>query len=175
MAFFSSLNYLLGSYTGEMSFVDYFLAFSIAIILVIIFKTYFKIDTSIICLVLGTGYIALLVSVTVLGRDIGSVVNEPPETLIATYLAFCDGISPWEIYEIIYNIIMFIPCGIISFCIIKRQKRTIIICFIISLLIESIQGIFEVGVFEICDLFHNTIGAAIGVYICRIVIQKKEK
>lgn len=79
----------------------------------------------------------------------------------------------------IANIIFFLPVGII-FSFQAKPKHRLIRCsllgFIISFFIETIQLIFKIGVFDIDDLFFNTIGALLGgvlVWICFLAFRNK--
>lgn len=62
--------------------------------------------------------------------------------------------------EILTNIILFIPLGLLlgKLC----GWKVILIAAGISIVIESIQLIMHLGLFEIDDIIHNTIGAGIG-------------
>lgn len=62
----------------------------------------------------------------------------------------------------IMNILFFIPIGYLF-----RQKRYIISTLIICLSIESIQYIFSLGIFDICDIIFNIIGFFIGYLSCK--------
>lgn len=67
------------------------------------------------------------------------------------------------------NILMFIPMEIfIPFMLNCRKKaflKTIIITFCLVTLIETIQLIFTVGIFDIDDIILGTIGSMVGYYI----------
>lgn len=68
--------------------------------------------------------------------------------------------------EIIENIILFIPFGMILGVIkLWDLKRVIISGFCASLCIELFQAIFALGTFEFDDLIHNTVGTVIGCWI----------
>lgn len=62
----------------------------------------------------------------------------------------------------IMNILFFIPIGYLF-----RHKRYIISILIICLSIESIQYIFSLGIFDICDIIFNIIGFFIGYLSCK--------
>ena len=66
--------------------------------------------------------------------------------------------------EVIGNILMFVPIGFFTSVIFKNKKLlfSVIIGLLCSLTIELCQLIFQKGSFELDDLFHNTLGAAIG-------------
>lgn len=68
--------------------------------------------------------------------------------------------------EIIENIILFIPLGMVLGAV-KRWawKKVIVIGLCSSLGIELLQVIFALGTFELDDLIHNTVGTVIGCWI----------
>ncbi len=73
--------------------------------------------------------------------------------------------------NILGNIIGFIPLGIllpILFVRLQRVGKTIVVVFLISLSFETIQLLFDLGVFDVDDLILNTLGGAIG-YVLYII------
>lgn len=73
----------------------------------------------------------------------------------------------FTIYNILGNIILFIPMGIYFYLLNKRKsffKNTLIIC-LVSIGIETLQYIFRVGIFDIDDIILNTFGGAVGYLI----------
>lgn len=65
--------------------------------------------------------------------------------------------------EVIGNILLFLPVGVIAGLILHLDLRqTIVFGLAFSLIIESCQWFFWLGTFETDDLLHNTIGAVIG-------------
>ncbi|OUP66991.1 hypothetical protein B5F13_01135 [Drancourtella sp. An177] len=70
--------------------------------------------------------------------------------------------------EIIENIILFMPLGMVLGAV-KRWgwKGIIVIGLCSSLSIELLQAIFALGTFEFDDLIHNTIGTVVGCWIIR--------
>lgn len=70
------------------------------------------------------------------------------------------------IINIISNIFMFIPLGIVALLFTKNKIFNSLQVFLYtSLFIELIQFIFKRGVFDIDDIILNTIGGFIGVYL----------
>ncbi len=66
-------------------------------------------------------------------------------------------------YEIIANVIVFIPIGLLAG--VRFRWKGILIGFGLSVMIEIIQLVSHRGLFELDDILHNTIGAAIGVVL----------
>lgn len=81
--------------------------------------------------------------------------------------------------EIIGNIIMLMPVGILLPFNLKKDKfkTTLIIGFLITFSIEFMQLIFKRGLFETDDLIDNTLGVVLGYLIYKIIctIIKKQK
>lgn len=70
------------------------------------------------------------------------------------------------------NILLFIPLGLLLPLVSRRfyRGRNIFICgSLFSLLIESLQILCRVGIFEVDDLLFNTLGAVIGWLLFRMV------
>ena len=82
------------------------------------------------------------------------------------------------IEQIILNIIMFIPMGFMLPVVVQSFRKkylfVLLIGFLFSLLIETFQYIFHVGLCEFDDIFNNTIGAGIGLFSwCKVQKGKK--
>jgi glycopeptide antibiotics resistance protein len=70
------------------------------------------------------------------------------------------------------NIITFIPLGFFSSLLFKRFRNILsVVAFsIIGItIIESLQFVFNVGVFDIDDIILNTVGSIIGFAIYKII------
>lgn len=74
--------------------------------------------------------------------------------------------------EILLNILMLVPCGILLPLIYKIKKskfmNTILTGMVISCCIEALQLILRRGLFEFDDIIHNTIGCAVGYGVYKI-------
>lgn len=80
-----------------------------------------------------------------------------------------------SLYNILGNIGIFIPLGILFPYVNHRKDRWISIIvygFFISFLIESIQLILAIGSFDVDDLILNTLGAMIGYMFYRIWMKR---
>ena len=85
--------------------------------------------------------------------------------------------------NIILNILMFVPLGF--WLPIGKEKlqvfwKTALIGFFMTVGIEALQLLFSLGLFEVADVFNNTLGTMIGyglykIFDCIIKIAKKEK
>lgn len=85
-------------------------------------------------------------------------------------------------FSVIWNILMFLPLYTFLYLFFKnvgikdisKSKLFIlstVFSFLNSLLIEVLQIIFRVGTFQFSDLFYNTLGGALGIFLF-IIIQK---
>lgn len=74
--------------------------------------------------------------------------------------------------EVILNILVFIPIGLLSSSLFKRGVivKTLSIGLSVSLIIELGQFIFGKGIAEIDDVIHNTLGTVIGYIITQSVV-----
>lgn len=76
--------------------------------------------------------------------------------------------------NILGNIIGFIPLGVllpVLFVRLRHVGKTILVVFLISLGFETIQLVFNLGVFDVDDLLLNTAGGEIGYLL--YVISKR--
>lgn len=85
-------------------------------------------------------------------------------------------------FSAIWNILMFLPmCTFVFFYDrhIREKRRTYFqtaiistaISFFNSLIIELMQLIFRVGTFQISDLFYNTLGGILGLFVLLFLIR----
>ena len=81
----------------------------------------------------------------------------------------------------LFNVLLLMPAGFLLPLVgVKRLWKTVLLGFLWSLLIESLQYATMRGLFEADDLFHNTLGACLGYLnyrlICRIaeLIRKRK-
>jgi glycopeptide antibiotics resistance protein len=73
-----------------------------------------------------------------------------------------------EFYKDLFgNVLLFIPLPffLLYFFGMRSFSRLLLVSFITSLVVETIQFIFRIGVADIDDLFLNTIGALTGLLI----------
>lgn len=75
--------------------------------------------------------------------------------------------------EIVLNILIFIPLGVYSAVLSKRWTfiKKLSVPFLISFLFEALQFILRIGAFDITDIFTNTIGGLLGLFL-PMVLQK---
>ena len=80
--------------------------------------------------------------------------------------------------QMIYNILAFIPFGIlIPSLYVKMRRATYVIGYamIVSISIEATQLFLKLGLAELDDVFHNVIGAVLGYLVWNIYISLRGK
>src|SRR5687768_10622336 len=91
----------------------------------------------------------------------------PFKTLVGYFSTF-EGLSITD--QFIGNVIAFVPFGFLLPLIASRLRSFTLMLrstFIFSLLIEIAQLLFQVGAFDVDDLFLNTLGGVIGFLLSR--------
>lgn len=87
-------------------------------------------------------------------------------------IPFCyDSNVSFHLSEVIKNILIFIPFGIYLKIMRINNKKSILIGFVSSLVLEILQYILKVGASDITDIITNTLGTIIGV-LFYIVLEK---
>ncbi|MET4559650.1 glycopeptide antibiotics resistance protein [Lysinibacillus parviboronicapiens] len=125
------------------------------------------------------GYIALVLNLTIISRG-SSHYKEMNLHLFSGYVEAWNSYSYKKLQPSIYNILMFIPMGMLL-PLLSRKLTTfkwlivVVVCF--TLFIEIYQLVTGAGIFELDDLFNNTLGGVIGYQFYRLytsVIQHKK-
>lgn len=98
-------------------------------------------------------------------------------TLFWSYKEYYSGDNPELLPEIIMNIAGFIPLGFLMGAAFQKMRwwQVILVGFLISLSIESIQYFFKLGIAEFDDVFNNTLGVTIGAglfSLTQLLLQK---
>ena len=89
-----------------------------------------------------------------------------------SYNEYYSGENPNLLPEIIMNIVGFIPLGFLMKAAFHKLRwwQVILVGFLISLSIESIQYFFKLGIAEFDDVFNNTLGVAIGYALYELTL-----
>lgn len=71
------------------------------------------------------------------------------------------------LYEIVYNMLFFVPVGVFLCMLWPQMKawKKILLSAGLSLLYEVLQYVFAIGASDVTDLIDNTLGGALGVMI----------
>lgn len=90
---------------------------------------------------------------------------------LSMFSGYINAWNKWSLSEfqlIIFNIIMFIPLGLLLPLYNNKFKRfipTFLVSLGVTLGIECIQLATNMGIFELDDIFHNTLGGIIGFFL----------
>lgn len=80
------------------------------------------------------------------------------------------------LWENFWNVVLFIPIGIMAAALLKKRLwLAILLGMLLSAGIEVTQLLTRRGLFEFDDIFHNTLGAVIGVGLYLLLRLKKQE
>lgn len=114
---------------------------------------------------------------TLSGRSIGEIYKIDLKPFSSYYVAFTEG-NTEILLQILMNIAMYIPLGFLLPCCFKlfeKYRYVFLGTFCGSLIIELIQLVFRLGLFEVDDIINNTLGAVIGLLIYMIFKRGKNE
>lgn len=101
-----------------------------------------------------------------LSLDIPSLVTTRSINLIPFYY---DKETTFHLKEIIENILIFIPLGLLLKMKDLSPKKIFLLGFLLSFTYEFLQYIFSIGVSDITDIITNTIGVILGSLVYSIL------
>ncbi len=102
----------------------------------------------------------------------------PVKYSVNTFLTL-NNIDRFEVYNfylnLFGNILLFIPFGIILLTVFKvdKLKWIILLTIILSTSIEILQYLFQVGLADIDDVILNLMGAVLGFFLYKKIVQIK--
>ena len=108
-------------------------------------------------------YLSFVFAITLFERIPASVPRCQLE-LFWSYKAIAEGRTDLKA-EVIWNVVLFIPIGILVMFILSKKLRWlgIVVGLLLSAGIEVGQLIFYRGLFEFDDIIHNTLGIVVGM------------
>ena len=114
-------------------------------------------------------YILFILMETIIGRKTGVGRVE--------LVPFWSYSHPELRMEIVLNYILFIPLGVLLYLCFgeKLGLRVVIAGFLLSVSIELIQLLFNIGLFEFDDMIGNTVGCLIGAVIGKATRELKKR
>ncbi|MGO1470205.1 MAG: VanZ family protein [Tissierella sp.] len=118
------------------------------------------------------GYIIMVIGVTFIGRG-ARLYGDSNLHFLSTYRGAWNSFNSIDWLQIILNIIMLVPFGILLPLINKRFykfKWTFGAASLLTLTIETMQLLTGYGVFDLDDIFNNMVGALIGHGIVMAII-----
>lgn len=159
-----ALKQAIAFYTKHLKVEKVFFCFAIIYIACCLLRRKVNIIIQIKSIIISA-YMTLVLCITILGRDRVefeyNFVN-----LFKTYVDFFNSVRYVE-YDILFNILLFVPLGSILLVEQFSFKGLISAAFFIAFAIELAQLLFSVGRFEIPDIFHNCLGALFGWFIAK--------
>lgn len=123
------------------------------------------------------GYLFLVFAMTGLSRAenfSNTIINL---NFLSAYLNVWYSWSLTPLLLLILNILMLFPLGFLLPLISKKfdsVKNILLVAFTFTIFIELFQLITHRGIFELDDLFHNTIGSIIGYFIVKVFLELKD-
>ncbi len=121
------------------------------------------------------GYCAVVLGLTNFSRVLGATKSVNLILFFAYFDAFVTGsLRAWQL--IAFNVLMFLPMGFILPFISRRLdslKAALLCGLAFSLLIECLQLVNSAGIFELDDLFHNTLGSGLGYCLYAWIFGRK--
>ncbi len=174
---------LLSIVSGLLPYIKYSIfIFIILIIGYFIFKSFLRekhtIRTSkfvLIILLICWGIVVL--GITTLNRP-AMFTGQFNPSLLSSYVSSWNKWSVPEFQLIIFNMLMFVPLGVLLPLIHKKNKsfsRVLVISIVFTLCIEIFQFASGKGIFEFDDLLHNTIGSIAGYFFVMAIILSIEQ
>lgn len=116
---------------------------------------------------------AIVLFLTVLGRRLNREgIDNYNMELFSCYRMIIYNHDQTILSTTIQNIVMFIPIGFTLSAVFKDRHKLVLplaITFILSLVIEVCQLLLKSGLFELDDLFNNTLGAFIGILLYMMI------
>jgi len=171
--------YLINLYKDipESVFEGLLSAFCLGALVLITFKGFRK-GIRFSAALLAIEYVVLIYCATVFFREYSESVGYD-FTPFWSYKAIING-NDDLLADNIMNLVVFVPVGLLLNCVSRRMKwwMVLLIGFVISVSIETLQYFFHKGFSEFDDVFHNTLGCAIGIMMVAIIkglwlLQKK--
>lgn len=77
--------------------------------------------------------------------------------------------TSFHLSEVMDNVLIFIPLGILLKMLNIENKKIIFLGFILSFTLETMQFILSIGASDITDIITNTIGTIVGLFLYLIL------
>lgn len=126
-----------------------------------------------------TAYVLVVLCITCLSRGASAYVHMTPR--MSLFYSYREAWLTWTLRSwqyVILNIAMFVPWGFLLPLLSARFRKgwlTVGSGFLFSLLIETAQLVTGRGIFELDDLFNNTLGSLLGYSIVMLIQKLREK
>lgn len=123
------------------------------------------------------GYLFLVFALTGLSRGDNFTNKIINLNFLSSYLDVWYSWSLTPLLLLILNILMLAPLGFLLPLISKKfdsAKNILLAAFAFTIFIEVFQLLTRRGIFELDDLFHNTIGSMVGYFIVKVFLELKD-
>ena len=125
-------------------------------------------------LILLVGYTVAIICKLLIFRS--ERFEEPNLDFLWSYRAIFSG-KEGMLSQVSLNILLFIPVGFLATtAFLGKRKLRVILPFIVGItlttVIESLQFFLYRGMFELDDIFNNTVGTVLGILIALLILGK---
>lgn len=122
------------------------------------------------------GWIAVIFLTTLGRRSAGSYIADPVLTPLYSYYRAISGGSQ-ELYRANFmNMVLFYPAGFLGCSLLPKRWIPVVCTFaLMSIGIEYVQYRFSMGLAEMDDVIHNTLGAILGALASRASMTRNPK
>lgn len=126
-------------------------------------------------IVLSSGYLAILIGITLLNTNRGVVAQPNFNPLYNIQEMFGEN-GVHQVRGCLSNVILFIPIGVFSsiYFVNHKFRYSLILAAIVSITIEVLQFVFQRGCAETMDVICNVLGALIASLITIRIIKTKD-
>lgn len=165
---------MLRSYTSNLTIARLLICIAVSLVLYLVVLKKINASQSVKKAIIVILYLSSIFVISIAGRTLG-VHQSTLSTIFNTYKVWLSGQVTWEWYEILLNILLYIPMGYFLVRFGLSKKSAAVGVFLFSFSIEVTQLILACGLFEICDLIDNTVGGIIGIIMCSKIRKNKIK
>lgn len=116
-------------------------------------------------------YLAVVISSTIIFRtEVKCSFPQLELTPFWTYFAVAENHPEISIWDIILNVVLFVPFGLMAKLLYSHEpiRRILVAALALSLVIEVSQYVLKRGVTQFDDAMHNIIGAVIGWLLAKL-------
>ena len=130
---------------------------------------------------LFASYVYELISLTILRQTpypVHRSITEPFHSYRVILRGLITGWGLGLIFEVIGNVLIFLPLGLVLSRLLRGRRSVWTVLAIglsCSLVIEAVQYFSYLGIFELDDLFHNTLGALLGFRLGNYLRRYRER
>lgn len=170
------IKYIYRDLAAAVEYLPYGLALGFPISAVLLLPVFFgrrKREIKEIFLLIAFGmYLAIMLVITFLSRESGSMPGAVDLKLLSTW-----GINARNNAFVIENVLLFIPYGFLG-CLAYERLRDFFSCALLgaltSMTVECLQLVTARGYFQIDDILTNIIGTVVGYLLFLLFVGKKE-